>query len=71
MCLDRFEVPDRVSAVQSLGDLNPQRKWNLVLVSEKLTTCFIYQITICAHCCIHYLLQVNVTLHEVNAMRLG
>lgn len=30
----RFEVPDRVSAIQSLEDLNPRRKWNLILVSR-------------------------------------
>ena len=32
-----FEVPDRITALQTLSELNPARKWNLVLVNISFT----------------------------------
>ena len=29
---DSFSVPDRITAVASLAELNQQRKWNLIMV---------------------------------------
>ena len=35
----RFDVPDRVSAFESLRELNPERAWNLVMVRPLLLCC--------------------------------
>ena len=35
--VDPFHVPDRSTALSMLQELNPQRKWNLVLVSLQLS----------------------------------
>jgi asparagine synthetase B (glutamine-hydrolysing) len=31
--ISNFDVPDRLSAIQTLQELNPARKWNLILVN--------------------------------------
>ena len=42
--LTRFDVPDRLSGLASLQELNPRRKWNFVMVHKLLIV-----LTLCRH----------------------
>ena len=59
-CNFRFNVPDRISGLACLQELNQERKWNFIMVNKPLAT--VINTRQCA-------VQVNVTLDEVNKMR--
>ena len=62
----RFDVPDRLSGLKCLQELNQRRKWNFIMVNH--TTHHLSSFVECQGT-FYKIPQVNVTLDEVNKMR--
>ena len=44
-----FDVPDRISSLGSLNELNPHRKWNLILVSCRFVSAQHFALKVCLY----------------------